>query len=179
MTKEGQDLVREQWSAEMRGPKGAAFAAWVLASLQDSPVDMANYYAAEVQMFGLFNFNGVPQKTFYAFRAFRALLDTPRRARTPPCEAGKVAVCAGLDSGNTRAAVLLSNFATADGRPELRLLQLPWTTPTQFELYLVDALHDCQLARSGSMGLDGRLALPELKPPSVVLLKLSPLPPPQ
>ncbi len=34
-----------------------------------------HYYTADVQMFGMFNFNGVPQKTFYAFRAFWPLLD--------------------------------------------------------------------------------------------------------
>ena len=174
MTKEGQGLAREQWSAEMRGPKGAAFAAWALASLQDAPVAMANFYTADVQMFGMFNFNGVPQKTFYAFRAFRALLDTPRRALTPPCETGKVAVCAGLDSKATRAAVLLSNFATPGDPPELRLRQAPWIGPTRFEVYLIDSLHDGELVRSGSFEHDGRLALPELKPPSVVLLKLSP-----
>jgi len=174
MTREGQGLARERWSAEMRGPKGAAFAAWALMSLQDAPVDMANYYTAEVQMFGMFNLNGVPQKTFYAFRAFRALLDTPQRALAPPCEAGKVAVCAGLNSEGTRASVLLSNFATPAGPFELRLGQLPWTSPVEFELYLVDDSHDYQLARRGTLGSDGRLALPELQPASVVLVKLSP-----
>jgi hypothetical protein len=176
MMKEGQGLIREQWNAEMRGPKGAAFAAWALMSLQDAPVDMANFYTAEVQMFGMFNFNGVPQKTFYAFRAFRALLDTPRRVQTPLCEAGKIAICAGLESGAKGAAMLLSNFSTAGDPPELLLRQLPWNAPTQFEVHLVDALHDFERVRTGSLGMDGRLALPELKAPSVVLLKLSPLP---
>lgn len=174
MSKEGQGLVRERWSAEMRGPKGAAFAAWALMSLQDAPVDMANYYTAEVQMFGMFNLNGVPQKTFYAFKAFRALLDTPRRVLTPPCKAGKVAVCAGLNSEATRASVLLSNFNSSDGPFELSLPQMPWTSPTRFELYLIDASHDGELARSGSLKSDGRLALPQLMPASVVLLQLSP-----
>lgn len=126
-------------------------------------------------MFGMFNFNGVPQKTFYAFRAFRALLDTPRRVQTPTCEPGKVAICAGLDSGATCAGVLLSNFAAPETPTELRFRQLPWTASTRFELYLVDALHDFQLARGGTLGPDGRVTLSELKPPSVVLLKLSPL----
>ena len=162
----------------MRGPKGAAFAAWALMSLQDAPVDMANYYTAEIQMFGLFNFNGVPQKTFYAFKAFRDLLDTPRRLLTPPCTAGQVAVCAGLNSGNTRAAILLSNFNTADSPLELAVRQLPWDAPTEFELYVVDASRDHELARRGTLGADGRLALSDLKGPAVALLKLSPLPAP-
>ncbi len=177
MMKEGQGLMRERWTAEMRGPKGAAFAAWALMSLQDAPVDMANYYTAEVQMFGMFNLSGVPQKTFYAFRAFHALLDTPRRVQTPPCVAGNIASCAGLHPQATHAAVLLSNFDTSGSPLQLRLRQLPWTTPTQFELFLVDARHDFQLARSGSLELDHPMKLPELQPASVVLLKLSPLMP--
>jgi xylan 1,4-beta-xylosidase len=176
MMKEGQGLIREQWTAEMRGPRGAAFAAWALMSLQDAPVDMANYYTAEIQMFGLFNFNGVPQKTFRAFQAFRALLDTPRRVKTPPCIAGQLAVCAGLDPDNTRAAVLLSNFNTIGATPELLVHGLPWNVPTRFELFLVDARHDFDVARRGIIGTNGRLALPELNEPAVVLLKLSPAP---
>jgi hypothetical protein len=178
MMQEGQGRMREQWSAEMRGPKGAAFAAWALMSLQDAPVDMANFYTAEVQMFGLFDFNGVPQKTFHAFKAFRALLDTPRRVQTPACEAGQIAVCAGLNAGNNQAAILLSNFNTADSGLQLAVRQLPWSAPTRFELELVDARHDFQLARQGTLGEDGRLTLGELTAPAVALLKLSPQPVP-
>ena len=176
MMKEGQGVVREQWSAEMGGPKGAAFAAWALISLQDAPVDMANFYTAEVQMFGMFNLNGVPRKNFYAFKAFRALLDTPRRVGTSLCQAGQVAVCAGANSENSRAAVLLSNFNAVQDAPDLLLRELPWGAPTGFELYLVDAGHDFQLARRGTLDANGRLLLPELKTPAVALLKLSPLP---
>jgi xylan 1,4-beta-xylosidase len=176
MMKEGQGLTRERWSAELGGPKGAAFAAWTLISLQDAPVDAANFYTAEVQMFGMFNLNGVPRKNYYAFKAFRGLLDTPRRVKAPPCEAGHVAVCAGLDSANTRAAILLSNFNPPTDASNLVLRGLPWRGQTGFELYLVDANHDLQLARRGTLGSDGHLDLSELKAPSVALLKLSPLP---
>jgi hypothetical protein len=174
MMKEGQGAMREQWGAEMRGPKGAAFAAWTLLSLQDAPVDMANFYTAEVQVFGMFNFSGVPQKTFYAFKAFRALLDTPRRVRTPAAQAGQVALCAGLDAGSTRAAVLLSNFDGTDAAPGLLLRALPWAGPTRFEIHVVDGRRDLELARRGTLPEDGRLALPELNAPAVVLVKLAP-----
>ena len=176
MMKEGQGLVREQWSAEMGGPKGAAFAAWALISLQEAPVDAANFYTAEVQMFGMFNLNGVPRKNFYAFKAFRTLLDTPRRVKTHPCEAGHIAVCAGLNHENTRAAILLSNFSAPDGATDIVIRGLPWSAQTGFELYLVDGSHDFQFARRGTLGTDGHLALSELKAPAIALLKLSPLP---
>jgi hypothetical protein len=166
--------MREQWNAEMRGPRGAAFAAWALMSLQDAPVDMANFYTAEIQMFGMFNFNGVPQKTFYAFKAFRELLDTPMRVTTPPCVAGELAVCAGLNPEQTRASVLLSNFYLSPDPPELVVCGLPWSGETWFELYLVNARSDFDRTRSGSVAFDGRVTLPELKESAVVLLKLSP-----
>ena len=159
----------------MRGPEGAAFAAWTLMSLQDAPVDMANFYTAEIQAFGLFNFNGVPQKTFYAFRAFRELLDTPRRVQTPPCAAGHVASCAGLNLSGTSAAVLLSNFNSAGTPTELVLRGLPWSAPTQFAIKLVDATHEAQEVRHGTLPPVGPLTLPELKAPAVILLKLSPI----
>ena len=91
---------------------------------QNTCASNANFYTAEIQMFGMFNFNGAPQKTFYACKAFRALLDTPRRVQTPNCEAGHVAVCAGLNAGNSRATLLLSNFNTPDSVSELAVRQL-------------------------------------------------------
>jgi hypothetical protein len=139
-------------------------------------VDMANCATAEIQMFGLFNLNGVPQKTYYAFKAFRDLLDTPRRVATPPCTAGQVAACAGLNAANTRAAVLLSSFHPAEHPTEVTVRQLPWTGPTEFELYVVDAGRDHQLARRGTLGPDGRLVLSELNSPFVALLTLFPPP---
>ncbi len=174
MMREGQGVMREQWSAEMRGPRGAAFAAWTLLSLQNAPVDMANFYTAEIQMFGMFNFNGVPQKTFYAFRAFRDLLDTPRRVASPAFGTNQIAFCAGLNAGNTRAAIMLSNFDTRDSLPALAVQELPWREPTEFEVHLVDADRNHELVRRGALGRNEVLALPELKCPAVVLLKLSP-----
>ena len=174
LMKEGQGLLREQCAAEMTGPKGAAYAAWALMSLQDAPLDAANFYTAEIQMFGMFNIHGTPHKNFYAFKAFRTLIDTPRRVKTPPCQAGAIALCAGLDEGNTHAAVLLSNFNTQDGDTGLTPSQLPWSGPTKYDLYVVDADRDLQLAGQGTLGPNGRLQINELKPPAVVLVNLSP-----
>ena len=174
MMPKGQGVMREQWTARMRGPEGAAFAAWTLMALQDAPVDMANFYTAEIQAFGMFNFNGVPQKTYYAFRAFRELLDTPRRVEAPSCVAGHVASCAGLNLSGTSAAVLLSNFNSGGAPTELMLRGLPWSVPTHFAIKLVDASHEGQELRNGTVPPVGALTLPELKAPAVILLKLSP-----
>ena len=80
MTMAGGGVPREKWFDEIGGPRGAAFAATALMQLQDSPVDVANYFTGEIQGFGLFNFHGVPRKTFYAvsythLRAHETVLD--------------------------------------------------------------------------------------------------------
>ena len=121
LTKRGQGLPRQQWLGEMGGPAGAAFDAWVLMALQGEPVDMANFFTSDTQMLGLFTDSGVPKKNFHAFKAFRALLDTPQRVKTPPCEKGQVAVCAGLDADHGQASVLLSNFDAEDASTDLVL----------------------------------------------------------
>ncbi len=172
LTKGGQGLARKKWLGEMSGPAGAAFDAWVLMALQDEPVDMANFFTADTQMLGMFSEYGVPKKNFYAFKAFRVLLDTPLRVRTPRPEKGGVAVCAGIGREGARAAVLLSKFYARPGSTELAIRNLPWAGPTGFEVYLVDARRDFDLVRRGTLDEGGNLALPELKAPSVVLVKL-------
>ncbi len=174
LTKGGQGLLRERWLAEMSGPRGAAFDAWVLMSLQGAPVDMADFFTADTQMLGMFTDCGVPKKNFYAFKAFRMLLDTPLRVETPGPEEGKIAWSAGLGRDGKEASVLLSCFFAPPERPALVIRNLPWKAPARFEVFLVDGSHDLALTRSGVLGAGGRLALPELKDPSVVLVKLRP-----
>ncbi len=64
-------------------------------------MDVANYYSGDVNPFGLFNRYGVPRKTYYAMDAFRRLLTTPRRVHASGWQAGRTAVCAGIDSEQT------------------------------------------------------------------------------
>src|SRR6185369_13904300 len=67
MLGKGQGIAREKFYDEMGGPAGAAFTAYTLMALQDTKVEIANYYSAEVQGFGMFNIHGTPKKTFFAF----------------------------------------------------------------------------------------------------------------
>ena len=175
LTKGGQGLPRQKWLAEMGGPRGAAFDAWVLLALQWEPVDMANFFTADTQMLGLFTPDGVPKKNFYAFKAFRMLLDTPERVRTPRPEKGKVALCAGLGAGGKRAAILLSNFYPGCEPPVLVIRNLPWKGPVRFEVFLLDGKHDLDPVRGGTLDGEGHLPLKELQPPSVALVRLETL----
>ena len=170
----GQGQERERWYAEMGGPRSAAFAAWALISLQDSPITIANYYTAEIQAFGMFTYNGAPRKNYYAFQAFNGLLSTPVRVATPPCEHGKIAICAGLSHGKHQVSVLMCNFDSVGSVPKLTISGLPWTGESRFECWLVDATHDFQIARQGTLPADKPMEFSELNQPAVLLLKIFP-----
>ena len=174
LRKGGQGVPRQQWLTEMGSSRGAAFVAWTLISLQREPLDMANFFTADTQMLGTFTPDGVPKKNFYAFKAFSALLQTPVRMATPSPQRGEIAVCAGINDAKTTASILLSNFNAGESAAELTLRGLPWPAPTRFELVIVDDDHDFKPVRSGRVNANGRIPLPELKPYTVALLRLSP-----
>ena len=70
--------MRENFDT-MRGPKAAAFVASALMLVQDCPLDMANYYTADTNPWGMFDSWGVPGRVYYAFVAFNQLTKTPNR----------------------------------------------------------------------------------------------------
>ncbi len=172
LLKDGQGAAREKWHEEMGGPAGAAFATCGLLLLQDAPLDAANFYTGEIQGFGLFTINGVPKKTFYGFKAFRRLLDTPVRATVSGAKENQFAVAAGVNPQRTRAAVLVSQFQPSATPLALTLRGLPWEGPTRCEVFAVDAQHDlASIRRDRFDGREPVLAL-EAKTPTVWLVNL-------
>ncbi len=168
----GQGLAREKCYAEMGGPRGAAFVACALISLEDSPVDMANFYRSDIDGFGLFTSHGVPKKVFHAFRAFRALTDLPARAEVRGGEPGRLAVCAGMDRERSQGTVLVSSFSSPAERITLRLQGLPWPGPAAFEASVVDAERDLEVVERGELPSPDLVYSRDLKAPSVLLLSL-------
>ena len=167
-------LVRQRWFERIGGPGGAAFLACTLIGLQDAPVDAANYYSGETNCFGLFNRYGAPRKTFYAMKAFRALLETPLRVAAWPAPSGERAVCAGVNGRGTELTVLASNFRDKDKKWSLRVEKLPWPGETRWEILRVDAR--CNLQRTGSgAARPGTLSLAGTwEAPCVLLIRLGP-----
>jgi len=166
----GQGIEREKCYAQIGGATGAAFVACALSSFQDCPIDVANYYTGEIQGFGLFTFDGVPKKTFYALKAFRALLDTPIRVATRNGSAG-LTLCAGRNAAGTEAAVLISNFDSAEKKAQLTIRNLPWTGPTLFDAKIVNAQNNLEAGPSGRVRGGNFIEL-QIPAPSVLLLKL-------
>jgi len=165
--------VRQRFYEDMADPAGAAFLVTSLLELQDASVNMANLFHGELGGFGLFNEHGVPQKNYYGLQAFSGLLDTPRRVSTLGSLSGRFAITAGLNSSNSEAGILLSNFTDDATTFQLQVLQLPWKQPTQVEIRLVNANQNFELGETMRLSNAGRIYL-ILPKPTVALVRLRP-----
>jgi hypothetical protein len=129
----------------MRGPACGAFAVTTLMLLQDTPLDMANFYAGDTNPWGMFDEWGLPGRVYYAFVAFNGLMKTPNRvACQRPAAEPALTLCAGLADDRKTGSILLSNFSSAPRKVQLRLQNLPLSHPVQAETMAVDAEHEFQ-----------------------------------
>ncbi len=176
MLQRDHEQKREDWFNTIGASEGAAFTACVLAYLQDSPIDVANYYSGEANAFGLFSRYGVPHKTFYAMKAFHQLLDTPNRVHISGWEPSQTAACAGVNEQHDRVQVLLSNLRATTSEFTLQIAHLPWNAPTQWRLLCVDEHHNLQQIAAGITAAGDTELLCAAPAPSVVLVQLQPAP---
>ncbi len=159
---------------EMAGARGAAFIAASLVELQDAPMDVCNLFHGECGGFGLFSEQGIPQKAWQAMRAFRGLLDTPRRVEASGPVAGKLDIAAGLATDGREASILVSNFADPRSEVVLTWSGFAWTGGVTAEIRVVDESRDFQTARTETMAADDGLLRLKLPAPAVALINLKP-----
>jgi len=164
--------VRRAWYERQGGPEGAAFTACVLIGLQDAGVDVANFYSADSGGFGLFDEFGGPKKNFYAFKAFRAVLDTPHRVEATGGEAGRLAVLAGVDAAKQEATILLSHYREATGPITVEVKNLPWEGATGVEVLVADAARDLAKVQAVELPAKALKLTVDLPAPAVGLIKL-------
>ena len=119
-------------------------------NLQNAPVDVACYFSANTQGFGLFTTHGAPRKVFQACKAFRMLLDTPIRLETRSSSASLTG-CAGRNDANSEIGILVSNLDPADNTIHLTVSNLPWPGGAQYRIFIIDQTHDLQLIAEGGM----------------------------
>jgi hypothetical protein len=158
----------------MRGPKAAAFAASTLMLLQDHPIDMANFYTADTNPWGMFDSFGVPGKVYYAFLAFNQLTKAPNRLecviQDSPQQA--IVVCAGLSDDRKNGSILMSNFGAIPCHVSISLRNLP-PQLIQSETFAVDAKHEfTPIAKTSVAPAQGALAV-DLPDNAVYLIRLS------
>jgi hypothetical protein len=142
-------LERQAWFRRIHGAEGAAFTAAALMLLQDSPLDVSNFYSADIQGFGLFSEHGVRHKNFYALRAFRMLLDTPQRLPLQGQMPDGVVAMAGINAEKSAITVLIGNASSAEATLRLRVDRMAWQGESECEVRCVDDRRDleCVLAR--------------------------------
>jgi xylan 1,4-beta-xylosidase len=136
-------LMRDTFT-RMRGAKGAACAASVLMLLQDSRLEMANHYAADINPWSMFDEYGIPGKLYYAFVAFNQLMTTPNRVACEydAAKQPEITMCAGVSEDGKTASILISNYGLAQSSLAINLQNLPFVGPVQVETLAVDATHE-------------------------------------
>ena len=174
VSKSGTSAARQRFYLEMAGATGAAFVATSLVELQDTPVDLCNFYHGELGGFGIFTEQGVPLKVYQALRAFQGLMETPVRVETHGAVAGKLAFIAGEGKDGREATMLISNFA--DPRSDLTLNSQGYacTGGVTAEIRIIDGNNDFLNPRTETMpGGSASLHL-TLTAPSIALVHLRP-----
>jgi hypothetical protein len=170
----GNEYVRKSNFDRQKNAVGAAYTATVLTLLQDCPVDAANYYDGQpTALFcGLFDYHGVPQKTYYTFKAFQRMTKHASRVKTIVDEkASKVTCLAGLNEAGGGAA-LISSYG---GNARLHSIAFDGQeTSIELRIYTVDDDHrlDLREKRIVAVGQDTSYFLPSH---SVTLLEWSEL----
>ena len=130
-------------------------------------MDMMNLFHGESGPFGLFDVHGVPEKNYYALRAFAEFLKTPRRVSAP--SNGSMDVLAGLRDRDV-AAILISHRATNESEIEIICTNLPWENAARAEIRVVDATHNFEQMQG--VQLKGGIARFPLRGPSVALISI-------
>ena len=160
--------------AETNGPEGAAFAAAVLMLLQDSRLDVANYYTGDTSRWGLFDEYGVPKKPYYAFRAFNELCKTASRVECAGTTLdAHLTGCAGLSKDQRAATVLVSSLRGAERELQLEFRNPPWKTDACAQVYRVDAANDLALVATQSLNGPRPNLTVQLPASGICLVKLS------
>jgi len=156
--------------------KAAAFDASTLIYLQDAPPDIANFYRGDAHVIGLFDTeNGAPRKEYYAFKAFRMLLDTPIRVFCNGSNENGFAVIAGLSADNQSATILISNYNSEFNSYNITVLFPSWRgSKIRYEVYILDSDHDLELIKAADEKIDSSdlSIIQDVEIPSVCLIKL-------
>ncbi len=94
----------------MNGVEAAAFIDYVLTRWQDGPLDMSNYYAFGLDLFGVIDYYDRIRPTYYALRFFGAQIsEAPIRVETKD-PGGNVSLLGSVDDTGSRKRLLVSCY---------------------------------------------------------------------
>ncbi len=168
------EYYTQEFFERSKGAEGASFDAAVLILLQDCSVDVANFYdAAPSSYWSLFNLYGVPQKNYYAFKAFRMLYDDPQRVSVDISSGIKgLYCCCGIDDNGKEASILISNFNAESREYTIDFSNLLLEGSFTCRTYLLDNEHNLQLVDSEMIDRNCSRIVRNIGNRSVLLLKI-------
>ncbi len=157
---------------EMRSPRNSALVAACLTAFQDAPLDMSNFYHGSCTRRGIFDEFGIPYKPFYAFKAFRRLIEaTPLRVHVSGSDPDHgLAVLPAISEDRKTAQLLLANFDNDRERWSLSLDNLPFEDPTT-QSWIIDQRHDLEPAPPNAAVLTQNELTVRIPRPSVSLVQ--------
>lgn len=173
MLKGGEGELRERWYARIGGVEGASFIACVLSLMQDLPIDVSNFYTGEIQGFGLFTIHGTPKKNYYAFKAFRQMIDTPNRLKTES-NMPRITALAGVNNDKNRINILISSLDSKVDKIVVKLQNQLWAQNSKCEISAVDHSHNLTPLTTLSINKNLHKIIIPINFPSVVLLSIKP-----
>lgn len=165
--------TRKLWIDRTKGMEGASLAAATLIAMQDVPVDMANFYDASNGILGMFHFNGVPAKSFFAFKMFKTMIaNAPCRVEVVGSDPDNgLAILAGESEDASRRMILLANYRKPQGLWNINLKGLG-QEKRELRVHVVDAYNNYTLERTESIqGPVTRLAI-NVPPRTIRLVEL-------
>ncbi len=168
----GNEYNTERTFERAKSEEGASFDAGILLLLQDLPVDVANYYDGQpTSLWSLFNNYGVPQKNYYAFKAFKELYNYRDRIKTEIIEGREgFFCCAGIKRKTGEIAVLMSNFSEKESNYKLNFTGKPGEI-SSCNKYVLDRTKNLEFTGKRYFKRSTGLLI-SVKKHSVVLLKI-------
>ena len=157
----------------MGGTAGASFIVSVLSLLQDSQVDVANFYTGEIQGFGLFNYYGTPKKNYYGMKAFSLMLETPIRIQaTLPIP--QSTILAGINENRDRLNVLIALNGKSKQQLKIQVNNIFWNQQTDCNISAVNSDKNLESIANSLLQLTNNLIEITSESPSVLFLQLRP-----
>lgn len=173
-SRDGEQMTR--FFAGIGSMQATAYDACMLLAMQDTPVDMMNYYSGDTSFFGMFTTYGLPKKPYYAFLAFKALVNHPARVRVDGGKQDELHAMAGLRSDGRELAVLLSNYQSPASQLTTEIKNLPWSGPSEIELLVLDEAHNLEPVRKELQDAGSVRITQSLPAPAVLLVYVRPRP---
>jgi len=171
------ESICNEWNWGLRGPRlrgagNAAFTAAALILFQDTSVSIQTRYRGDDHPLGMFRRDGKMDKSAYAYKAMRMMLDTPNRVRVTPPYGGPFAALAGLSADGKRLSLLLADYSPRERELSIEIGNFAEKAEKgALTIWVLDAEHDLVKLQSRPLSLKPSFTIEqELNCPTVQLL---------